>query len=73
MQYLNELKNNFGAKIMTDTTKKVLKQALKLPPMDRALLIEHILSSFELPERKEIDELWANEAENRIDAYASKS
>jgi putative addiction module component (TIGR02574 family) len=54
---------------MTDTTKKVLKQALKLPPTDRAILIEHILSSFDLPERKHIDELWANEAEDRIDAY----
>lgn len=54
---------------MTDTTKKILKQALKLPPMDRALLIEHILSSFELPKRKQIDELWSNEAEDRINAY----
>ena len=55
--------------IMTSTTQKVLKQALKLPPLDRALLVEHILSSFELPERENLDKLWAKEAEARIDAY----
>ena len=54
---------------MTNTTQKVLKQALDLHPVDRAVLVEHILSSFELPERKKIDALWAKEAENRIDAY----
>ena len=54
---------------MTTTTKNILKQALKLPPIDRALLVEHILSSFELPERKNIDDLWAKEAEDRINAY----
>ena len=54
---------------MTTTTQKVLKQALKLPPIDRALLVEHLLSSFELPERENIDKLWAKEAEDRIDAY----
>ena len=54
---------------MTTTTQKVLKQALKLPPIDRALLVEHLLSSFELPERENMDKLWAKEAEDRIDAY----
>ena len=54
---------------MTTSTEKILKSALKLPPVDRALLVEHLLSSFELPERKHIDELWAIEVENRIDAY----
>ena len=54
---------------MTTTTEKILKSALKLPPIDRALLVEHLLSSFELPERKQIDKLWATEVEDRIDAY----
>jgi putative addiction module component (TIGR02574 family) len=54
---------------MTTATKKVLKQALQLSPVDRAMLVEHLLTSFELPERNQIDELWANEAEKRIDAY----
>jgi len=31
--------------------------------------VEQILSSFDHPSRKEIDALWAKEAEDRIDAY----
>ncbi|MCK5346925.1 MAG: addiction module protein [Candidatus Heimdallarchaeota archaeon] len=54
---------------MTTTTENVLKKALELPPIDRALLVEHLLTSFELPQRKLIDDLWAKESEDRIDAY----
>jgi len=54
---------------MTATTEKVLEDALELPPVERAVLVEQLLTSFELPQRKSIDELWAAEAENRIDAY----
>lgn len=48
---------------------QVLRDALDLPPDERADLVERILSSFEAPDRKRIDELWAKEAEDRIDAY----
>ncbi len=54
---------------MTVDAKKVLEKALTLPPMERAELVEQILSSFEFPARDEIDALWAKEAESRIDAY----
>lgn len=54
---------------MTKNSLKVLEEALELPPIERAELVEKILSSFELPNRKSIDELWAAEAEDRIDAY----
>ena len=37
--------------------------------MERAELVEQILSSFDFPSRNEIDALWAKEAEDRIDAY----
>ena len=37
--------------------------------MERAEIVEKILSSFEFPERRSIDELWAKEAEDRIHAY----
>lgn len=37
--------------------------------MERVALVEEILSSFDFPKRKEIEELWAKEAEDRIDAY----
>lgn len=48
---------------------KILSEVLKLPPIDRAQLIEDVLSSFEFTSRKEIDEVWKIEAENRINAY----
>ena len=48
---------------------EVLDEALKLGPMERAELVEQILASFEFPERKQIDELWAQEAEDRLEAY----
>ena len=54
---------------MSDEGKQVLAKALKLPPTERAALIEEILSSFDFPLRKEIDSLWAEEAESRIDAF----
>lgn len=47
---------------------QLLAESLKLSPTERAELVENILSSFEFPSRKKIDELWAKEAESRIDA-----
>ena len=47
----------------------LLEQALKLPPVERAELVESLLSSFEFRSRKTIDALWAQEAEDRIDAF----
>ena len=48
---------------------RILLDALKLSPLERAELIERLLASFSFPERKAIDERWAAEAEDRIDAY----
>jgi putative addiction module component (TIGR02574 family) len=48
---------------------EVLSEALNLPPMERAELIEDLLSSFDFPDRKRLDALWAEEVENRLDAY----
>jgi putative addiction module component (TIGR02574 family) len=47
----------------------LLEEALKLSPVERAELIERLLSSFEFRSRKEVDELWAKEADDRIAAY----
>jgi putative addiction module component (TIGR02574 family) len=47
----------------------LLEEALKLPPVERAELIERLLASFEFSSRKTIDALWAEEAEERIDAF----
>ena len=54
---------------MTEQSRKVLAEALELAPIERAALVEELLSSFDFPARQEVDALWANEAEDRIDAY----
>ncbi len=54
---------------MTSQSQKILNEALDLSPTERAELVEQILASFEFPARKEIDAAWAQEAEERIDAY----
>ena len=54
---------------MTPQSEQVLRDALELAPTDRAELVEQILASFEFPARKDIDAAWAQEAEDRIDAY----
>jgi putative addiction module component (TIGR02574 family) len=54
---------------MTDQGQKILAEALALPPIERASLVEELLSSFDFPSRQEVDALWAKEVEDRIDAY----
>ena len=47
---------------------EILKEALTLKPTQQAELIDKLLASLDKRD-KEIDELWAKEAESRIDAY----
>ena len=54
---------------MSDLAKKFLEEALLLPVGDRAELVEYILQSLNSPTQKEIDDLWASEAERRIVEY----
>ncbi len=54
---------------MTPQSERVLHEALDLPPVDRAELVEQILASFEFPARSDIDAAWAQEAEDRLDAF----
>lgn len=54
---------------MTPQSQHILREALDLSPTDRAELVEQILASFEFPARKDIDAAWAQEVEDRIDAY----
>jgi putative addiction module component (TIGR02574 family) len=49
--------------------RQILAEALKLPPVERAELIEGLLTSFDFQSGKTIDALWAQEAEDRIDAF----
>ncbi len=48
---------------------ELLEEALSLPPAERAQLAEQILTSLDLGEPGEIDALWAQEAEERLDAF----
>lgn len=49
--------------------KQILAEALELPPVERAELVENLLTSFEFQPRGKIDALWGEEAEYRIDAF----
>jgi putative addiction module component (TIGR02574 family) len=48
---------------------KILAEALMLTPVDRAEVVEILLTSFEFAPLAAIDALWVREAEDRIDAY----
>jgi len=54
---------------MTTQSEQVLHEALDLPPVERAELVEQLLASFDFPARRGIDDLWATEVEDRVDAY----
>jgi len=49
---------------------QVLEEALSLPPAERAELADRLLTSLDSPPDRRIDELWAQEAEGRLDAFA---
>ena len=55
--------------IVIRNSAKVISDALSLPPRSRARLAEQFLESLDDPKQKEIDRLWADELEDRIDAY----
>jgi putative addiction module component (TIGR02574 family) len=50
------------------SSKEILKGALNLTPAQKAELIDKLLSSLDKPDR-ELDELWAKEADDRLEAY----
>lgn len=43
---------------------------MKLKPKERVLLVESLIKSLDQPD-KELDEIWAEEAEKRLKAYRS--
>ena len=54
---------------MSERGVQVLEEALSLPPKERAELVERLLSSLDSPSQQRIDQLWAKEAESRVDAF----
>jgi putative addiction module component (TIGR02574 family) len=54
---------------MTVQAKHILDEAMGLPPYERAMVAEELLASLDPSSSGSIDEMWAIEAERRIDAY----
>ncbi|NOX92237.1 MAG: addiction module protein [Gammaproteobacteria bacterium] len=50
------------------TAKDILKEAIQLEPTERVKLIDQLITSLDRPD-KDIDKLWAEEAESRLGAY----
>ncbi len=55
---------------MAHVNKEIVGEALSLSIEEKVELVEILLSSLDEPD-KNIDELWAEEAESRIKAYES--
>jgi len=51
---------------MISNQEEIIEQAMTLPPDARALLADKLLHSLDSPTREEIDQLWAEEAERRV-------
>lgn len=54
---------------MSASSEQILKQALALPLQERAELVDRLLATFQSPLDPHLNELWASEAEDRLDAY----
>ena len=58
---------------MNELNEKLLQEILSLPSHLRTILIDNLIESLNVPIQKEIDDLWAEEAEKRIsDINSSK-
>jgi putative addiction module component (TIGR02574 family) len=54
---------------MSADSKQILRDALALPPEELAELVEQLLATLQSPPDPKLDELWAREAEDRLNAY----
>ena len=54
---------------MTSRSSELLQEALALSPDERAEMAERLLSSLDTPLTRRIEDLWADEAESRLDAF----
>ena len=54
---------------MSMTKQEILEQAMALDPKDREAIAEELWSSVEHVSERELDEAWAREAQDRVEAY----
>ncbi len=48
---------------------EILEEALQLNPQERYMVVESLLESLDKPD-KDIDDIWANEAQKRLQDYS---
>lgn len=53
---------------MSTSAESVLREALRLPPNDRAAIVEGLIGSLDRPDPA-MDALWLKEAEDRMSAW----
>ena len=53
---------------MSAINEKLLNEILTLPADIRSQLVEKLIQSLNVPLQKEIDEIWAEEADKRVNA-----
>jgi putative addiction module component (TIGR02574 family) len=53
---------------MSVETQEILDRALKLPAVDKAYLVDELLTSLDKPDEA-IDAMWRQEVEDRLKAY----
>ncbi|GMQ87048.1 MAG: hypothetical protein BMS9Abin08_0246 [Gammaproteobacteria bacterium] len=50
------------------TPEEILKEVISLRPLDQAKLVDQLMACLDAPD-PELDKLWAEEAESRLDAF----
>ena len=54
---------------MENNTQQIFRDALAMPPVEKATLIEKLFYSFDQQKQEMIDQVWAEEAESRLDGF----
>ena len=54
---------------MSERSQSVIADALALPPLERAEVIDRLYQSLRSEREREIESAWGEESERRIDAY----
>ena len=54
---------------MSERSQSVIADALALPPLERAEVIDRLYQSLRSEREREIESAWAEESDRRIDAY----
>jgi len=57
---------------MSNLAEKFIEEALMLPLEERAELVDKLLQSLNVPTQSDVDRLWMDEVEKRINEYDSK-